>query len=287
MVFNVNQYQTFTFIYPDPTAGLYINNPVDNIGFYFNGTDYNFEVDNFTTVSSNVFDVYDSLGNPYDTITLNVLGVVPSFSIVACLSDSIPFQILPPPPVGTWEISGNYYPEWLNVYIAGFEVQTVPTVGVFNVLFQDSGDPLNSVLLIRFTFTSCLTEYNFCSPQSFNVVWFNRAGGWSSYCFKGKKTYEVKIADKRIYKNSSGEQKYYNIDGVFDSIQVLSGELPISHADFVKSLKYSIQAYIKNSGGFVPILIEDKDFTLRTDGDGLFYYDISVKYSNEIMIQTQ
>lgn len=287
MTFNINQYQTYTFVYTDLTPGLYINNPIDNIGFYFNGTDYNFEVDNISTVGSIVFDVYDSFGNPYDTITLNILGVIPSITINACLSDRVPFQSFPPAPFSNWEISGNYYPEWLTPYLSGFAVENVSTVGTFNILFQDSADPLNAVLLVRFVFDSCLTEYNFCSPYQINIVWLNRAGGWSSYCFKGKKTYDVKIAEKRIYKNSDNVQKYYNISGVFDAIQVLSGELPVSHVDFIKGLKYSIQAYIRNSGGFVPILIEDKDFTLRTDGDGLFYYDISVKYSSEIMIQTQ
>jgi hypothetical protein len=284
--YSINQYQYYQYNYPDPTVGLYLVGP-DNVSLWFNGVDYTFEVDRPETAGVFVYDVYNSLDVLIDTIQLTVAVVNPSIIHTLCLSDGLAPQSLPPPPIGSWVLSGNYYPDWLFLAFSGYAVATVPVVGEFYVLFETTINPLSNVYLVKFVFNSCLDEYDFCTPQDINIVWLNRAGGWSSYCFKGRKTYGVKIADKRTYKTADNLVNYFKIDGVFDSIQVLSGEIPVSHINFVKGLKYSIQAFIKWTGGFIPILIEDKDFDLYTDGDGLTTYDIKVQYSAEKLIQTQ
>ena len=286
--YNINQFQYHEFSYADTTAGLYINNQPDNIGFNFNvGVDYTFEVDVFDTAGTYVFDVYDSLGNPYDTITLNVGGVLPNITHTLCLSDSLDMQTLPPAPVGTWQISGSYTPSWLNVGLAQYFITNVTNVGEYYVLFEDDTDPLNNVYLVKFVFNSCLQEYSFCSRWNANLVWLNLAGGWSSYCFKGRKTYQVEVGDKRTFKTSSSIKKYYNILDVYEQVDILSGEIPISHADFIKSLKYAIQVYLFKNGTFIPVIVNDASFTLYTDGDGLMSYDVSIQYAQEIKIQTQ
>lgn len=283
--YTINQYQYYQFNYPDPTLGLYLVGP-DNVSLWFNGVDYTFEVDRMQTSGVFNYDVYDSANNLIDMIELTVDSVAPSITHSLCLTEGLPLQFLPTPPIGSWVLSGNYYPDWLLLAF-GYAIPTVPTVGEFYVLFETTINPLSNVYLVKFEFYSCLNEYDFCTPQDINIVWLNRAGGWSSYCFKGKKTYGVKIADKRTYQTTDGLTNYFKIDGVFDSIQVLSGEIPVSHINFVKGLKYSIQAFIKWSGGYIPILVEDKDFDLFTDGDGLTTYDFKVQYSAEKLIQTQ
>lgn len=284
--YTINQYQARNYNYPDVTLGLYITPFQDNVNLIYNGVDYTFEVDVIVTAGVYNFDVYDSLNVLIDTIVLTVTAVIPSITYNKCLAESIPPTALPPAPVGVWELSGNYYPEWLFLAFSGYAVATVPVVGTFYVLFQDNIDP-TQVYLIQFIFDSCLDEYDFCTPQDINIVWLNRAGGWSSYCFKGKKTYQVQIGNKSTFKDANGLLKYYKVEDVFDAIAVLSGEIPVSHSPFIKGLKYSIQAFIKWTGGFIPILIEDKDFDLYTDGDGLMRYNIQVKYSSEKLIQTQ
>lgn len=285
-VFTINQYQARTYIYPNVTLGLTITPFQDNVNLIYNGVDYDFEVDVITTAGVYIFTVLDALLVPIDTINLAVTAVAPSITYNKCISESIPPTALPPAPVGVWQLSGNYYPEWLFLAFAGYAVSTVPVVGTFYVLFQDSIDPTR-VYLIEFIFDSCLEEYDFCTPNDITIVWLNRAGGWSSYCFKGKKTYQVQIGNKSTFKDANGLVKYYKVSEVFDAIAVLSGEIPVSHSPFIKGLKYSVQAFIKWTGGFIPILIEDKDFDLYTDGDGLMRYDIQVKYSSEKLIQTQ
>lgn len=286
--YNINQYQYHQFSYADTTAGLYINNQPANIGFTFNiGVDYTFEVDVFTNAGSYVFDVYDSLGNPYDTITLNVGGVLPNITHTLCLSDELGRQFLPSAPVGSWQLSGNYFPSWLNLGLGQYSITNVTNVGEFFVLFEDDTDPLNNVYLVKFVFDSCLTEYSFCSKWNANLVWLNLAGGWSSYCFKGRKTYGVEVGDKRMYKTSNRTRKYYNILDVYDTIEILSGEIPVSHAEFIKSLKYSVQVYLFRNGTFTPVIVTDASFTLYTDGDGLMKYDVAIQYAQETKIQTQ
>lgn len=285
MLVTINQYQARTYNYPNVTLGLTITPFQDNVNLIYNGVDYDFEVDVITTAGVYVFTVLDALLVPVDTITLTVTAVAPSITYNKCISESIPLTALPPAPVGVWQLSGNYYPEWL-ILAFGYAVPTVPVIGTFYVLFQDSIDP-TQVYLIEFIFDSCLEEYDFCTPYDINIVWLNRAGGWSSYCFKGKKTYQVQIGNKATFKDANGLLKYYKVEDVFDAIAVLSGEIPVSHSPFIKGLKYSIQAFIKWTSGFIPILIEDKDFDWYADGDGLMIYNIQVKYSSEKLIQTQ
>lgn len=287
--YTINQYQYFEFNYADLTAGLYINNQPDNIGFYQLGLSYVFEVDVMTEAGVYVYDIYDSLNMPYDTITLTVNAVTPSIVHTGCIGDINQFtSVLPPAPIGNWILSGNYYPEFLFlVPPSGYLVPIIDRIGNYYVLFEDDADPLNNVYLVKFELQSCFEEYDLCTPYKINVVWLNPSGGWSSYCFRGRKTYGVNIDEKLTFKDSNKIRKYYNNRNVYNTIEVLSGEVPLTHITYLKSLKYSIQAYIKIASQFIPILIDDKTFTLYQDGESLLNYNIVISYATEIDIQTQ
>jgi len=284
----INQYQFADFVYSDPTNGLYINNQPDNIGFYQSGVNYILDVDAYTTAGVYTLEVYDNTDTLYDTIEITVSPVIPDIIHTGCLGEVNQFSsMLPTPPIGAWQVTGNYTPEYLTTVFNGYIVPVIDRVGDYYVLFETSIQPLLNVYLVKFEFESCFPEYDFCSRYDINIVWVNPAGGWSSYCFKGKKTYGVTTKEKKIYRDTNNVQRYYKIQDTYDTIEVLSGELPMSHVDFLKSLKYSPQAYIFRNSQFIPILIEDKDFTLYQDGDGYFFYDIKIKYAQEINIQTQ
>lgn len=288
-LYTINQYQVFTFNYADPTVGLYMSPINDYVGFNWNGTDYSFNVDAITTAGVFTFDIYDNTNTLYDTIQLTVTSVSPALQLTGCLSDNIGFTTFPLiAPSGDWVLTGNYQPDWLLYNPSfGFTVPIIPKVGTFYLLFEDSLNPLTNVMLIEFTFNSCLTEYDFCSKWKANLVWLNPAGGWSSYCFKGKKTYSVNIGERKSFKTSANIKKYYKIEDAYDTIEVLSGEIPISHLSFVKSLKYAIQVYLLRENGFIPVLVTDNEFDVYTDGDGLGFYNINIQYAEPINIQTQ
>lgn len=281
----INQYQQYNFNYPNTSLGLYITPVLDNVGLTYNGLDYTFQVDVVNDPGVYEFFVYDSLDVLIDTIFLTVQKTPIDISFTKCITESIPLQALPPAPFGAWVLADDTYPSWL-VLAFGYAVPSVNTVGTFYILFVDTLDPINSTYLVEFIFDSCLPTYDLCTPNRINITWLNISGGFSSYCFKGRKTYGVDVENKRTYKDSNNLRKYYNINGVYDTIEVLSGEVPISHLPFLKSLKYSVQVWIFRNA-WIPIIIDNSNFTLYTDGDGLGRYDITVKYSKEILVQTQ
>lgn len=289
--YTINQYQAYTFSYVSATPGLHIQNVPDNIGFTnnFDGT-YDFEVDVAGSPGVTIYNVLDALDVLVDTITLTINAVVPNETHNLCLSDINNIYPLPAPPSGSWVYTDDYYPSFIILLPFGFgalAVSIAGKVGEFNFLFQTTTDPLNEVYLIRIVIASCLPEYNFCSPYRVPILWLNPAGGWSTYCFKGKKTYGVTIGQSRQFKTPQKVIKHYSRTDIYDTIGVLSGEIPVSHAGFLKSLKYAIQAYIISNMGYIPILIEEKDFVLYEEGNGLMIYNLDLKVATEINVQTQ
>ena len=287
-LYTINQYQYYNFNYPDPTLGLYMSPFNDYVGFNWNGSDYTFNVDKITTAGVYTFDIYDNTNTLYDTIQLTVTAVPVTITKNGCLSERIAFTSFPISPSGDWVVSGNYYPDWFLYNPSfGFSVPIVSKVGTYYILLEDPLDPLNNVILLEFVFTSCLTEYDFCSKWKANLVWLNPAGGWSSYCFKGKKTYSVDIGERRSFKNSNNIKKYYKIKDAYDTVEVLSGEIPLTHLPFLKSLKYAVQVYLLRESGFIPVLVTNNQFDVYTDGDSLAFYNVSIQYATPINIQTQ
>lgn len=287
--YTVNKYQSFVFNYPYTGVLLHINGLPPNVSFYLLGGSYKFEVDVITTVGVFNYNVLNSANVVVDTIQLTVNNVNPSQSFNLCLGDINKIFSLPAPPSGSWVYSDNYYPSFINISPFGFGLVTVgiaSKIGEFNLLFQSTASPLTQVHLIRITVKSCLVERCKCTGLNECVVWLNPSGGWSSYCFKGKKTYGVNINNTKNFKTSKGEVRHYSRTDIYDSLLVLSGEIPVSDAPNVKTLKYAIQAYLLRVNGYVPIIIEEKDFELFTDKDGLMRYNIDCYLSNEIVIQT-
>jgi hypothetical protein len=289
--FTINESQSFTFSYVNATAGLYIQNVPDNIGLTnnFDGT-YSFQVDVAVEIGITNFAVMNALNVQVDTITLTVIKKVPDEVHELCLAEINQLFPLPAPPSGTWVFSGSFYPDYISLLPFGNGIIAVSIAGqvtTLNLMFQTTTNPLSETYLVQIVISSCLTEYNFCSPYRIPVLWLNPAGGWSSYCFKGRKTFGVTIGDSRQFKTTNRIEKHYSRSRIYDTIGVLSGEIPVSHAAFLKSLKYSIQAYVISTVGYLPMLLDEKDFVLYEEGNGLMTYNLNLKLATEINIQTQ
>jgi hypothetical protein len=286
----INQYQAFEFLYPSAAVGLYIANLPAGIGFYnnFDGT-YTFEVDPQTVVGVTNYTVLDALNAPIDTITLTVVIKLPDETHTLCLSDINNLYPLPVPPSGIWNYTDDYINEMFQLLPFGNGVLAVliaGRTGTFNMLFQTTTNPLAETYLIEINIESCLEEYLFCSPYKLPVLWLNRAGGYSSYCFKGKKTFGYDIGKRLQYKTTERVKKNYYIGDVYQTVFALSGEIPKSHIEFIKGLKYSIQAWIFTPQGYLPITFDENNFTYYTEGDGFAKYNIEVSISTEVIIQT-
>lgn len=163
-------------------------------------------------------------------------------------------------------------------------------VGCYEYDFKDGDDE------VLFKLRVCafpITKSNFeCSdPQSFNIAWVNREGGWSSYIFTGRQVHGTEIGDVKTFKDS-GVIKRQAIEDVYDYAEATVAAVAIRDLQFIASLRKSIQAYIYNPLSLswdIPILIDSRSFEMYE----IPFEQINVstgfsfKYAEETIIQTQ
>lgn len=123
------------------------------------------------------------------------------------------------------------------------------------------------------------------------IVWLNREGGWSQFYFTGKTTYEVQIPDGKTYINSDFVQRYFDRGKVYRGELLTTGDIPVNALDLMESLKYSLQAYKVDYSNpldikYIPILLQDGDYTKRKTGDKIFDVSVKMIYAQEVTIQT-
>jgi hypothetical protein len=129
-----------------------------------------------------------------------------------------------------------------------------------------------------------------CCDNDINIGWFNRLGGWQNYIFSGVKTFEVQIDDTKTFKSFERVKKFSEITGVYEGEIVTTGNIPKAHADYLDSLRYSIQAYVYNeetSAWDLPILVDVESWVKYSSRDKLFDVRIRFIYATEKIIQSQ
>jgi hypothetical protein len=129
-----------------------------------------------------------------------------------------------------------------------------------------------------------------CCDNDINIGWFNRLGGWQNYIFSGVKTFEVKVEDTKTFKSFERVKKFSEITGVYEGEIVTTGNIPQAHADYLDSLRYSIQAYVYNettSAWDLPILVDVNSWVKYSSRDKLFDVRIRFIYATEKIIQSQ
>ena len=123
------------------------------------------------------------------------------------------------------------------------------------------------------------------------IVWLNREGGWSQFYFTGKTTYEVQIPDGKTYINSDFVLRYFDRSKVYKGELLTTGSIPQSALELMESLKYSLQAYKVDYSNpldikYIPILLQDGDYTKRKTGEKIFDVSVKMIYAQEVTIQT-
>jgi hypothetical protein len=125
----------------------------------------------------------------------------------------------------------------------------------------------------------------------FNLAWVNRQGGWSSYCFEGKKEIRRKIGKESTFKRGS-ELKKASIENVYTEVVVNFAGKTIRDLQFLDTLRTSIQAYLFNDSTLqwdIPIVLDREDFPIyslpfkQSDQKDSFTF----VYSEELVIQKQ
>lgn len=129
-----------------------------------------------------------------------------------------------------------------------------------------------------------------CCGQECDIAWFSRYGGWQSYKFKGVKTFEYRLGDVSTFKDFSRILKTSSIKDVYYGTICTSGNISRTEADYLDSLRYSIQAYLYNSvtGEWdIPIDLDKKSWVKYSSRDKLFDVAVRFIHAEEIIIQSQ
>lgn len=163
-------------------------------------------------------------------------------------------------------------------------------VGCYEFLFKDGNDdPLFTLRVCAFPITKA--NYECADPESFNIAWINREGGWSSYIFTGRQVHGTEIGEVKTFKDS-GVVKRQTVDDVYNYAEATVAAVSIRDLQFIASLRKSIQAFIYNIDSLswdIPILIDSRSFEMYEKP----FEQINVstgftfKYAEEIKIQTQ
>lgn len=190
----------------------------------------------------------------------------------------------PPAIIGAWVEYGTW-PVWANLsggYIIVFNAQ----LGVTNLQIVNNTDPENPVYAsVQITTTNCYEEGQ-CLQYPLHIVWLNPEGGFSSYNFSPKKSYNVDIGSSSTMKDSDLITRYVSINNIYDTTIQPSGFIPETHVDLLKSLRYSQQAWVVvDSSNALEIFNYAKSFELKKQANGFYKYDFEFSYSSELLTQ--
>jgi hypothetical protein len=136
----------------------------------------------------------------------------------------------------------------------------------------------------------CIVEIDNCGKSKV-LTWLNREGGWSYFSFSGVRTFEVKIPQGKTFQNADYIQRYHSRPDVYQGMQLTTGPIPEQALELLESLKYSVQAYMIEEGTpqpvYIPIVIQDGDFTKRKTSDKRFDVTVKFIFAEQVQIQTQ
>lgn len=180
--------------------------------------------------------------------------------------------------------STQYYPTfsftppegYSGTHLFGVRKLTNAGVVVDTALFQINVDPFN------------ITVHEYKGCYTTNLVWLDPSGGWESYLFVGKQETFQDKGKSSTFTDSDGVKRLHRREDVHQGTIVSTGNVSREHSDFIADLSKSIQAYLwTETGDFVPILIESKDFIKPKSGDPFSRYEIEFRFAEEDVIQTQ
>lgn len=246
-------------------------------------------------IASWIFQVNDKEGS-VGTVLVVVEQCTPDKTVNLCVGEVANEQELPE---GEWTFLGDM-PYWVNPTYAEGSTTIITAVqpigaagaGVYSLGFWNGEE----IYIIEVTVTTSCHDVQevCCDDPLLNIAWYNPTGGWSSYVFTKKNTVNVEIGVTPTFKigNDDGDRttKKQGHQDVFDAKEVVSGHIPFAHLALLKSLKYSIQVYLYNSATStwdIPVVVDGSSFKLYKEREGIYRYDFTFRYAEEIIVQTQ
>lgn len=213
------------------------------------------------------------------------LQKVDSFAFNGVLNDDGTYSAAP-----VWFTQVNDYP--LNdTYWLMTPPSETDTKYRFSWTATNSDSTTDEYIVELVMLASCVEDLTVRDCNNTLIVWLNREGGWSQFWFAGKTTYEVKIPDGKSYINSDFVKRYFDRGKVYRGELLTTGDIPVNALDLMESLKYSIQAYKVDATDpmdikYIPVFLEDGDYTKRKTGEKIFDVSVAMVYAQEVVIQT-
>lgn len=160
--------------------------------------------------------------------------------------------------------------------------------GVFTISVSNTNGDTGTITI---TVVECSVGYTFCPADDVaNISWLNPAGGWSTYIFAGLLTKSVSMGGNTTFKDSDKVLKYASRTDTYISRVVTTGYIPKEHVDYLRTLRYAIQAYLYNelTGLWdIPIIIEPDSFDEYDNKQNLYEVRLKFNYATELTIQRQ
>lgn len=173
--------------------------------------------------------------------------------------------------------------EWQGAFKIDPDETGTFTIGISNIL-GDTGTITINVL-------DCAEGFTFCPANAIaNVAWLNPAGGWSTYIFAGMLTKGVDVGKASTFKDRNRVKKYAERKDAYITRVVTTGYIPKPQVDFLRTLRYAIQAFLYNdntSAWDIPIMLESENFDEYDNKQQLFEVRIKFSYATELFIQSQ
>lgn len=133
--------------------------------------------------------------------------------------------------------------------------------------------------------------FNDCGPDEIRIVWRNTLGGDEVYYFNQQKSYLVEQDKGSTFVSSDNELKYQSRENIYDGTELIMQLIPKSHANRIRSLRDSIQAWvapnIDDVDTWIPIIVDSESFTLYDTIEPLINLSFKFRYAKPKLIQNQ
>lgn len=160
-----------------------------------------------------------------------------------------------------------------------FVTTGVVSNGVYTFYFTEGGSPSLPNGTLEIELVSSLTDdLTTCdNSNTVTLVWITREGGRASYIFDQRKDFKGVVGESKTFDNN-GIVKYVSRGKNFTYKTVYKSGISNIEADYLESLRYSVQAweYDSTNDECIPIVLDNNSYDLYNTKNK--FNEVSIKY---------
>lgn len=134
--------------------------------------------------------------------------------------------------------------------------------------------------------SECSVPVDVCCEGT-ELRWLTQQGGIQNYFFKGVRTIEVRTDDSETFVNSNRQIQFSKKGRTARGKILTADNIGKAVADMLDGCRFSIQAWIIESGTALPILIDSGSFIKYKTRDKFYKTSLRFQYADQVRIQTQ